>query len=54
MGTSNKENIRELVGLGNGVPGHRVKGATRSETKQNLSLMFANVRRRIEEANIMG
>lgn len=54
MSTSNQKIIRDLVDLGNAVHGHRVKGATRSETKQNVSRVFANARKRIEKSNCMG
>lgn len=54
MSSSNKKMIQELVSIGNGVRGHRVTGATRSETKKNVSRVFANARKRIEKSNIMG
>ncbi len=54
MSTSNKKIIREFVELGNNVRGHRVTGANRSETKKNVSRVFANARRRIEKINCMG
>lgn len=57
MSTSNQKYIKELVEAGNGVPGHRVAGSTKAETKNNIRRVFANARQRQQRsttANLVG
>lgn len=49
MNASDKKMIQELVTIVSGVRGHRVTGATRSETKNNVTRVFESARRRIEK-----
>lgn len=49
MNTSDKKMIQELATIGSGVRSHRVTGSTRSETKNNVTRVFENARRRIEK-----